>query len=304
MDDFGSNYIGEDPRVAWGLVRPVGTILSDVEPEVRRGMVRNGIDRLARSHDLPYTLASMVRRDSSGLWAMYLTRSTREGPPESRHVECFDFVQRHVQRAITLRLKLARARLQMHVAAHASGGAPPALLLIDRGRRLCWAGPLAEHVLRLGLQITVRQGRVSMRRPSSDRLLERAMRAISHGVEHPSLQVPARPGEPRALARSVEVLPYRPNGWLASGDMLFLLVVRLAGGDGAAESRLTPHQRVIFGYLAQGMSNREIAGTLSVSVNTVRNHVQAILERLGARNRTECAALAHGAGVASRRAAM
>jgi LuxR family transcriptional regulator, maltose regulon positive regulatory protein len=44
--------------------------------------------------------------------------------------------------------------------------------------------------------------------------------------------------------------------------------------------------------LALGRSNREIAGRLFISTNTVKLHLRAIYERLGVSNRVEAARLA------------
>jgi DNA-binding NarL/FixJ family response regulator len=48
----------------------------------------------------------------------------------------------------------------------------------------------------------------------------------------------------------------------------------------------------ILRLVAQGMNNREIADKLSISKNTVRNHVISILEKLGTRDRTQATAVA------------
>ncbi len=45
----------------------------------------------------------------------------------------------------------------------------------------------------------------------------------------------------------------------------------------------------IFELLAEGMSNKEIAETINLSQNTVRNYVSMILDKLGLTNRTEIA---------------
>jgi DNA-binding CsgD family transcriptional regulator/tetratricopeptide (TPR) repeat protein len=50
---------------------------------------------------------------------------------------------------------------------------------------------------------------------------------------------------------------------------------------------LTARQTEILAFLAEGATNPEIAERLFISVRTVDNHVGAILERLGARTRTE-----------------
>jgi two-component system, NarL family, response regulator LiaR len=55
---------------------------------------------------------------------------------------------------------------------------------------------------------------------------------------------------------------------------------------------LTERQREVLALVVAGMSNQEIAERLTVSVPTVRFHVSAILDKLGASNRAAAAALA------------
>lgn len=55
---------------------------------------------------------------------------------------------------------------------------------------------------------------------------------------------------------------------------------------------LTGRQRQVFDLLAAGCSNREIADQLNISPKTVGHHVEAILVKLGAENRTHAVAYA------------
>lgn len=64
-----------------------------------------------------------------------------------------------------------------------------------------------------------------------------------------------------------------------------------SGGSGGAPE-LTRRQLAVLRLLADGHSNAEIARLLGVSVNTVRSHVQILLQRLGARTRAEALARA------------
>ena len=55
---------------------------------------------------------------------------------------------------------------------------------------------------------------------------------------------------------------------------------------------LTPREREVIIRLAQGKTNRQIAMDLKVSPRTVEKHVERILAKLGATNRTVAALLA------------
>jgi DNA-binding NarL/FixJ family response regulator len=52
---------------------------------------------------------------------------------------------------------------------------------------------------------------------------------------------------------------------------------------------LSPREREVLQLLAQGRTNREIARTLTVSVSTVKIHVEHILAKLGVSDRTQAA---------------
>jgi DNA-binding CsgD family transcriptional regulator len=58
----------------------------------------------------------------------------------------------------------------------------------------------------------------------------------------------------------------------------------------AVTSPLTARQREVAAILVKGASNREIAGRLSITVNTVEHHVSEILSRLGVSSRAKLAA--------------
>jgi DNA-binding CsgD family transcriptional regulator len=50
---------------------------------------------------------------------------------------------------------------------------------------------------------------------------------------------------------------------------------------------ITRRELEVLGLIAQGMSNREIAGKLFVSENTVKTHSSRVFDKLGAKRRTQ-----------------
>ena len=96
---------------------------------------------------------------------------------------------------------------------------------------------------------------------------------------------------PEALTRAIRDA-VQGRGTIDSGAMRVLMERRVddVGRD------LTAREREVLALLAGGLSNKEIAETLTLSVGTVRLHVSNILAKLGAPNRTTAAAIAmkHG----------
>jgi len=59
-----------------------------------------------------------------------------------------------------------------------------------------------------------------------------------------------------------------------------------------ASAQLTPRELEILMLVGRGLRNQEIAEDLGVALGTVKNHVINILDKMGARDRTEAATLA------------
>ena len=68
-------------------------------------------------------------------------------------------------------------------------------------------------------------------------------------------------------------------------------------GDLVGERPLTPRQQEILRLLDAGLSPQRIAGGLGVSLPTVRNHISALLRRLGCHSQLEAVATARRRGL-------
>jgi DNA-binding NarL/FixJ family response regulator len=125
-----------------------------------------------------------------------------------------------------------------------------------------------------------------------------AARAGCHGLV-------AREVSCDAFKRAIEAARHGelvfPRGAVAS---LFRLIKRSAKDNGGTRPRdLTPRQRQAVELIAQGATDREIAGVLGISESTAHKHVQNALRRANARTRSQLVARTHRSRPRAARAA-
>ena len=150
---------------------------------------------------------------------------------------------------------------------------------------------------------------------------EKAARQIAalrqRGVAQPLIVLADEPGEDDALAALTagasgycnshaapevlsQVATVVGNGglWVGQGLMQRLLAgaARLLPpnpSDGWADT-LTEREREVAHAIARGASNKEVARELAITERTVKEHVGAILEKLGARDRLQLSLIVNG----------
>ena len=98
-------------------------------------------------------------------------------------------------------------------------------------------------------------------------------------------------GTIRSVVRGTKVLPP------ALAGSLFTHVIEHAQkkkkGKLINTARMTKREREIIALIADGLSNKEIAGRLNIEIYTVKSHVHNILEKLALHSRTQIASFFH-----------
>ncbi|KAF4407723.1 MULTISPECIES: response regulator transcription factor [Streptomyces] len=82
-----------------------------------------------------------------------------------------------------------------------------------------------------------------------------------------------------------------------SRELLGGVLDRLTGRTRGIGAALTPRERETLHLLGEGLSTAEISKRLGVAVNTTRNHIHRVLEKLGARSQLEAVTIARREGL-------
>ncbi|MFD8479170.1 response regulator [Kitasatospora sp. NPDC059673] len=106
---------------------------------------------------------------------------------------------------------------------------------------------------------------------------------------------------PEQLVHAVRVLA--SGGSVLSPTVARTVISGYVDGGGpdltatALTHRLTGRELDVLALLGEGLSNAEIADRLFLGTGTVKDHISAILAKLGAANRVQAAVIAHRAGL-------
>jgi PAS domain S-box-containing protein len=118
---------------------------------------------------------------------------------------------------------------------------------------------------------------------------------LEEGRVNGSYPVKRLDGQVRAVvyAATAKVVPGRHMGIFSPGGNGAAVVEPVARNG---RSKLTPREREILQMIADGLTDREIAGRLTLSPATARTHARNLIGKLGAHTRAQAVAVAirHG----------
>lgn len=101
----------------------------------------------------------------------------------------------------------------------------------------------------------------------------------------------------QSLADLVHGIRRVVRGEIVVAPRFLPIMARRMRHDGSDFERVTPRELEILALLARGATTSEVAEQLTISVNTVRNHIHSVLRRLGAHSRLEAVHIAIGQGL-------
>jgi pimeloyl-ACP methyl ester carboxylesterase/DNA-binding CsgD family transcriptional regulator len=154
---------------------------------------------------------------------------------------------------------------------------------VDAARSVLDASLAAELLVRLGVHVGEAHGGRDLRESAP----------VTTAFELAELASPGTVLVSRPVADLTSGHHFRPHAHPAGEGLPWPLLELDHGPTGAAGvESLTAREREVLELLGQGMANKQIARRLSLSEKTVKNHVTAVLGKLGVRDRTSAALLA------------
>ena len=79
---------------------------------------------------------------------------------------------------------------------------------------------------------------------------------------------------------------------VSNGDSVFSPEIRQTLAHAHPIPQLSPRQSEILGFITRGLSNQDIAREIGISLPMVKEHLNALFEKIGAANRAEAVAIA------------
>jgi two-component system nitrate/nitrite response regulator NarL len=194
----------------------------------------------------------------------------------------------------------ALLRIAVRVVRELIGG-PPAVLVVEDLHALDPAslnlvGELAGLDVPALLLVTSQPAEASVAPGLTERTLARLTGRPGAVRRHLSALPPAEVGEILRHVYGIQAVTAELIGtvWRRTGGNPYRLaeLIAVEGADGPEALRppagdLTAREREVLGCLAEGMSNKQIARALGISVRTVTVHVSNLLRKTGASSRTE-----------------
>jgi DNA-binding CsgD family transcriptional regulator len=291
LSTYTPDLIAGDPlqRLPRALPPGVKVVLITREVELAAYRRSDAYHGFYRPHDVEHVVCTWITGDrryaEPGMTGILLSRAVGQDPFSDRE----------------------RRALEEALPAFAAAARRSARVEASEGRRAALEAVAAGAVTR-PVAALAPAGRVLWMSPAAAALLgpkgELPAALVEEARRLGALAAGQRPARLPAFAGAYAL----PGGGVVRADLALArtaegeVIVRVELGAGptareralsaiAADFELTRAETEVLGVLARGLTNREIAGKLCVSVETVRTHVARILHKTGVGTRTQAALL-------------
>lgn len=300
-------HFGHDVLAQWGGLDKIRNYPWD-EPQVLTWVNPDAVSESnryytewSRPQGLTDVMALRLTRDSSSLGSLALGRHQQAGPITQREVAAARLLLPHLQRATAIsRLLEVRAVTAANFEA-VFDRLSVAVLLVDADMRVLHANAAAESLSAADHLLQIRAGQLSMRSRPAHRALSAAVRqSVRHegqiGPRGFNIPVTSDDGHHSVLhVLRIDATALRSGVMPEAAVAIFVAPTSISRTRSvealSALFSLTTMEARVLERIAAGLTNAEIAATMSIATSTVRTHLQHVFDKTGVRRQAELVAL-------------
>jgi DNA-binding CsgD family transcriptional regulator len=248
-------------------------------------------DGFAKRIEIFWSVASVMALEKQFMGAIGIHRPYSARPFEADDKHHLDMLLPHLSRAMLLQRRVQGLTQDNRIALDALEKLSVGMIAVDAQATLLFANPMAERLLRAGLGLACRQGRLGATDPTKDGELRRLVQQAGLA----SLGRPSEAGGVLALPRSegrplsLLVCPLRPHALTLGASVPAALLI--FGDPDANPSTsmqalielygLTPAEARLMAALVDGERLEDYADRQQISINTARTQSKQIFAKTG-----------------------
>lgn len=308
-DRYLEYYAAKEVRLPPSLGIPAGQVVVEDMLIDKRTFQRSEIYAdLLLPFDIPNVLMLWAEKTPGLFSAMVIERSIKQGKFLPEECRKFSALVPHLIRALRVRNELQRIRGRQRLHMGMLYSLPFAIILLDQTGRIVESSPVAESLLRAEQGLSQKAGRVRATFPDDDVHLQRAIfkTAIESSARATYGDTVAVKRQNGGRSLSINVIPIRSPEVFASVIPVCMLIVfdpeRSPQPVVALIKRalqLTEAEAVLASVLFTGISLREAAEQLRLSINTCKSQLKSIYAKTGCRSHVDLAKMLLMSGIAS-----
>jgi DNA-binding CsgD family transcriptional regulator len=297
---FLDRYSAIDPWRIRGARWPEGTVGTDADLCSREEMESSvAFLEFYAPHDAIHGIGGTIMLTSAGRSIFSATRGAGDGPFGEAEKALLRPLMPPLKRAALLRGELGSLRRQLAMLTDHLNRYAHAFLLADASARIFYANLAAGEVTGRRDGIAMENGHLRIASAREDTAFRKAAVEISSGRGAPLRRfVVSRPSQ-RKPYRLI-LMPVEDSGSIPLGVSVPTMSILVVDAESRPEPdvpilcelfSLTAAEARVAGNLALGLSIKEIAASLGISVETVRTHIKRTFAKTGTERQGELISL-------------